>query len=186
MTDEPTASDGVSIETLDDPESLRDGTVPVEEVNRVVSAAQFEGLREHYDDIAGVVQVGITDEDGRVLLQGSPEDGDWAPPGSPVEPGRTESRLPNGRWNHRLGSMSRPTMWCCSNGSSLVRRTARRPSPRGESRSAPPSRTSGSCGTPRSSIIRISPEHKRTFAWFDAVPEDANDNHVEHIERFIE
>ena len=32
----------------------------------------------------------------------------------------------------------------------------------------------------------LPPEYEQTFAWFGAVPENANDNHVEHIERFVE
>ena len=187
VTDDPTTSDGVSIETLDDPESLRDGTVPVEEVDRVVPAAQFEGLREHYDNVAGVVQVGITDEDGRVLLQGSPEDGDWAPPGGPVEPGADWVAAAKRTMESQTGVDIE------IRDVRLLERLRFRPADGEE--------TVSSWGVTFGAAVEderflrdpeivdhpyLPAEHEQTFAWFDAVPEDANNNHVEHVELFVE
>lgn len=187
MTGEPTASDGVGIETLADPESLRDGTAPVEEIDRVVPAAQFERLREHYDSVAGVVQVGITDEDGRVLLQGSPEDGEWAPPGGPVEPGADWVAAAERTMEAQTGVDVE------IHDVRLLERL-RFSTEDGEETVSSWGVTFGAAAEDEQFLRNpeivdhpyLPPDHEQTFAWFEAVPEDANDNHVEHIELFVE
>jgi ADP-ribose pyrophosphatase YjhB (NUDIX family) len=71
--------------SLTDPDRLRDReSIEVIEGERTFEEEQFYGLRRRYGAIEGVVQVGITDDDGRVLLLGS---GAYAPPGGDVERG---------------------------------------------------------------------------------------------------
>lgn len=68
-----------------DPEDLRDREgVEVVEGERTFDSEQFAALRRRYAAIEGVVQVGITNDDGEVLLVGPEE---WAPPGGDVERG---------------------------------------------------------------------------------------------------
>lgn len=68
-----------------DPDSLRKlEAVPVVEKERTFEQEKFEGLRRRYEQIDGVVLVGVTADDGAVLLKG---DDTWSPPGASVEPG---------------------------------------------------------------------------------------------------
>jgi len=85
MTDEGTQTRvEQSTSSLTDPDALRDrDDVVVEERERPMPDEKFEALRERYDAIAGVVQVGLTN-DGEVLLWG---DEDAAPPGGSVGDG---------------------------------------------------------------------------------------------------
>ncbi|NHN43488.1 NUDIX domain-containing protein [Halorubellus sp. JP-L1] len=78
----PTASE---IGSLADPDDLREReTVACSERDRVLPAEKFDALRERYERIDGVVQVGVTNDDGAVLLVGEPP---YAPPGGNVEAG---------------------------------------------------------------------------------------------------
>ncbi|WP_232701305.1 hypothetical protein [Halobacterium wangiae] len=83
MTDTNTRSEDAQ-SPLTDPDSLRErDDVVVEEVTRPMPDEKFEALRERYDAIAGVVQVGLTHEDA-VLLWGEES---AAPPGGSVDGG---------------------------------------------------------------------------------------------------
>jgi len=72
--------------TAPDPEAVaaRDG-VAVDERTRAFPDEQFDALRDRYNQIDGVVMVGVTRDDGAVLLQGGD---DWSPPGGEVDPGQ--------------------------------------------------------------------------------------------------
>lgn len=73
------------ITSLADPETLVDRSdVEYRERERGLPAEKFDGLRERYERIAGVVQVGVTNDDGAVLLVGEES---CAPPGGNVEAG---------------------------------------------------------------------------------------------------
>ncbi|QPV63875.1 NUDIX domain-containing protein [Halosimplex litoreum] len=72
--------------TAPDPETVaaRDG-VTVDERTRAFPDEQFDALRDRYERIDGVVLVGVTRDDGAVLLQGGDN---WSPPGGEVDPGQ--------------------------------------------------------------------------------------------------
>lgn len=185
MTDR-TADGTADIETLTNPESLFDSSVPCEEVHRELPPENFEAARSHYDNIDGVVQIGITDPDGRVLLMGSPEDGEWAPPGGPVEPGADwvgaarmtmenqtgtevtieETVLLEELIFHEEGSEERFS----SHGVSF------RASVEDETFIEEPTLVEHP---------HLPEDTDETFEWFDSVPEDAHENHIEHIELFL-
>lgn len=84
MPDTNTGSEH-TLSPLTDPDALRDRDgVAFEERTRPVPDEKFEALRERYDAISGVVQVGLTRSDGAVLLWG---DESAAPPGGSVAAG---------------------------------------------------------------------------------------------------
>ncbi len=56
--------------------------IQFEEKTRSFDQEKFEALRDRYDSIAGVVQVGVVNENDDVLLLGPDE---WVPPGGDVE-----------------------------------------------------------------------------------------------------
>lgn len=70
---------------MNNPQSFFDqeGIITREET-RFFEQETFEALRERYDVIDGVVQVGVTTNKGQVLLMGPDE---WSPPGGDVESG---------------------------------------------------------------------------------------------------
>jgi NUDIX domain. len=147
-------------------------------------------MQSHYSSIDGVVQVGITTDDGELLLQGSAESGGWAPPGGSVRPGedwvdaarRTMETQTGGEvtvdtvelyehlvFEHEEESRRRFTAPGVSFAASMV--------------DAPP----GFFENP--DIVdhpQLPDDHDQTFGWFETVPDDARENHVEHIEMFLE
>lgn len=75
------------MDSLSDPETLRDreGVEFVEETQASDDPGAFEAVRERFETSDGVAVVGVTRDDGALLLVDR-EDG-WLPPGSHVEPG---------------------------------------------------------------------------------------------------
>ncbi|QKG93284.1 NUDIX domain-containing protein [Halorubrum sp. SS7] len=176
------------VESLRDPETLLDrDAVAVERVARGLDAESYEARRERYEDIDGVVQLGVTDGDGRVLLQDWNGTGEWAPPGGTVDPGedwaaaarRSAERLTGVsvgvdgavlvedlRFERRDGSAS-----FSAYGVSFVLSLAETaPSFREDPTVAPGSRFSGG---------------DAELAWVSAVPDDTNENHVDHVDLFL-
>lgn len=189
MTEE--TADGTDIERLSDPETLVDrGDVPVTEVERTLGGERFEGMREHYSRIDGVVQVGITTDDGQLLLQGSETAGQWAPPGGPVGPGQDWVEAARQTMETQTGvELTVDSVELCER---LTFRCEDDPTEQfsayGVSFAASPvAADAGFLDDP--AIVdhpHLPPDHDQTFAWFDGVPDDANENHVEHIERFLD
>lgn len=188
MTDQPPQDEESTLDSLSDPEALRGREdVPFDSVERVLEPEPFESLRERYEKIDGVVQVGLTTEDGRLLLQGFDGASNWAPPGGEVDPdqdwveaARTSMERLTGvdieiddaafveHLTFRLADNEERgfTSYGVSFTASLVdddTKFAEIP------------------------ILAIDPpeEYDWTLGWFDSVPEDANPNHVEHIEQFL-
>jgi len=176
------------VTSLRDPETLLDrDAVSVESVTRTLDATRYEAQRERYDDIEGVVQLGVTDGDGRVLVQDWNGAGRWAPPGGTVDPGedwlaaarRSAERLTgvsvdvdgavlveNLRFERRDGSAS-----FSAYGVSFVLSLAEpAPSFRRDPAVAPESRFA---------------DGDAELAWVATVPADANENHVDHVELFL-
>lgn len=87
MTREPSsaeeaASSDPTVESFTDPETLRErDDVRFVEAERTFEREQFEGLRKRYRAIAGVAMVGVTTDDGEVLLWGEEN---VSPPGGSV------------------------------------------------------------------------------------------------------
>jgi ADP-ribose pyrophosphatase YjhB (NUDIX family) len=176
------------VASLRDPEALLDrDAVGVERVTRTLDADRYEAQRERYDDIEGVVQLGVTDGDGRVLLQDWNGTGEWAPPGGTVDPGddwvaaarRSAERLTGVsvdvdgvvlvedlRFERRDGSAS-----FSAYGVSFVLSLAEpATSFREDPAVAPESRFA---------------DGDAELAWVTTVPADANENHVDHVELFL-
>jgi len=186
-----TRDSSAGIDTLADPEQLRRrDDIPDTEVGRTLAAEPFEGLQEHYSAIDGVVQVGITTEEGRLLLQGSPESGGWAPPGGAVSPGedwvaaaRRAMETQTGV-SIRIDAVERYEHLTFEHGDNPGRQF-----------SAPGVSFSASLQDPPAAFLsdpdivenpQLPDDHDRTFAWFDFVPDDARQTHVEHIEMFLD
>jgi ADP-ribose pyrophosphatase YjhB (NUDIX family) len=182
---------GDSIDALADPAALRDrDDVPETEVRRTLPDEAFEGLQEHYSSIDGVVQVGITAPDGRLLLQGSTESGGWAPPGGAVSPG--EDWVDAARRAMETQTGATVTIKTVELYEQLL---FEHEDDSGRQFSAPGVSFSASVSDPPEGFFtdpdivenpQLPDEHDRTFAWFDSVPDDARQNHVEHIEMFLE
>ena len=186
---EQTNSNG--IESLANPETLRGRVdIPDREVRRTLGGQAFDGMRGHYSGIDGVVQVGITTDDGRLLLQGSAESGGWAPPGGSVRPGEDWVEAARRAMEKQTGVEVRvDTVELYEH---LVFEheddTGRRFTAPGVSFAAsvvdaPP----GFLDDP--DILnhpQLPEDHDQTFAWFETVPDGARENHVEHIELFLE
>jgi ADP-ribose pyrophosphatase YjhB (NUDIX family) len=176
------------VASLRDPEVLLDrDPVAVERVTRTLDADRYEAQRERYDDIEGVVQLGVTDGDGRVLVQDWNGTGEWAPPGGTVDPGddwvaaarRSAERLTGVsvdvdgavlvedlRFERRDGSAS-----FSAYGVSFVLSLAEpAPSFREDPAVAPASRFA---------------DGDAELDWVSDVPADANENHVDHVELFL-
>ncbi|MFC6952504.1 hypothetical protein [Halorubellus litoreus] len=192
MTDDATAA--ARVESLADPEALHEREdVPYEEDERDLPAEKFEALRERYEQLAGVTQFGITNDDGGVLLAG---DESYAPLGGNVRPDddwvaateRAASALfaVDVRVDH-------PTM---------VERTVFRheddpdrafvaDSVLFEASVVPTDdgRVDSFLATPSFVDDLDHPMYggdETTLAWFDAVTDDVHENHRGHVERFLD
>jgi len=74
-----------TIESLADPTDLRDDPdVLTTSREREFPREQYEALAERYDELDGVVQVGLLRSDGAALLQRHDESEQWHPPGGNV------------------------------------------------------------------------------------------------------
>lgn len=180
-----------AIDSLPDPANLEKvDSVPVETVTRTVDTEQFEALRDYYADISGVVQVGITTTDDELLLQGSETDGQWAPPGGHVKPDEDWVEAAQRRMETQTGT------GISIDGIELLEHLAfELESDPGTSFTSYGVSFRASLADPASSFRedpaivehpQLSETHDQTFSWFSSVPEDANENHVDHIELFIE
>jgi ADP-ribose pyrophosphatase YjhB (NUDIX family) len=187
MTDQPPQDS--TIDSLSDPEALRGREdVPFDSVERVLDSEPFESLRDRYEKIDGVVQIGLTTADGRLLLQGFDGASNWAPPGGEVDPGQD--------WVEAARtSMERLTGVAIEiDDAAFVEHLTFRltdDEERGFTSygvSFTASLVDDDSEFDRNPTLAIDPpeEYDWTLAWFDSVPEDANPNHVEHIEQFLE
>lgn len=157
-------------------------------VERTVPPAAFEGLSEYYRAVDGVVQVGITDASGRLLLQGAPDDGDWAPPGGRVNPGEDWAVAARRRLETQTG------VDIAVDGPELVEHLTFRCEDDSASFESYGVSFSASLAGEHGSFLenpdivehpQLPPDHDQTFAWVDRVPADANPRHVDHIELFL-
>lgn len=189
MTDQPAQDEKSTLDSLSDPEALRGrDDVPFEEVERELDEDQYEALRERYDAIDGVVQIALTTDDGRLLLQGFDGASSWAPPGGEVDPDQDWVEAARDSIERLTGVEVE------IDDAVLVEHLTFRPEDDEETGfTAYGVSFSASLGDEDSEFARnptlaidIPEEYDWTFGWFDSVPEDANPNHVGHIELFLD
>jgi len=189
MTDNSATDEESTIDSLSDPEALRSrDDVPFESVERVLEREQFEALQERYDSIDGAVQVALTTANGRLLLQGFDGDSHWAPPGGEVDPGQD--------WVEAArDSIERLTGVDVEIGDAvLVEHLTFRPendeetgfTAYGVSFTASLIDEDSEFARNPTFAIDVPEEYDWTLGWFDGVPEEANPNHVDHIEMFLD
>lgn len=83
----PPNHDPTTDESLADPTAVRDRPDVAESIEeRTVPTEKHEALRERYEQIDGVVQVGVRRADGALLLERTDRSEEWAPPGGNVAP----------------------------------------------------------------------------------------------------
>lgn len=171
-----------------DPDVLRDrDDVVVEESTRPIADEKFEALRERYDVIAGVVQIGLTNDDA-VLLWG---DEGVAPPGGSVQDGEdwvatardTMESLTGQRVEVEDPLMLEVTHFARESDesetfpASSVHFAASLVDPDPEFLGDP---------TPPEDFEHPMFEDLPTLQWVDEVTEDVEDNHAHHVELYLD
>ncbi|MFB6269112.1 MAG: hypothetical protein ABEH83_04155 [Halobacterium sp.] len=192
MTDEstaPTAAQPSAVDSLTDPYALRDvDGVEVVESTRPVPDEKFEALRERYDAIAGVVQVGLTNGDGDVLLWGESA---AAPPGDSVDDGDDWVAAARDAMEALTGqrvSVDRPLF--------LEITCFARESDESETFPAPSVHFAASLLDPDPAFLTDPTaaddfdhpmfDDRPVIQWYGAVTDDVDDNHAHHVERYLD
>jgi ADP-ribose pyrophosphatase YjhB (NUDIX family) len=175
--------------SISDPEQLRDREdVAVVEGERTFGREQFYALRRRYGAIEGVVQVGITNDEGEVLLWGNEE---WSPPGGDVEKGEEWASAARRTMEELLGVSVRidgvervEFTDFCLEGDEDERFRADTVFFEASVVDAP--------GFVADPTVPEDMEHKYfpdpeevSVAWFDEVTEDVTENHAEHVRLFL-
>jgi ADP-ribose pyrophosphatase YjhB (NUDIX family) len=176
------------VDSLTDPKHLldRDG-VAVDSVDRTLDADRFEARRERYENIDGVVQIGLTDGEGRVLLQGWDGASEWAPPGGTVDPGADWAATARESASRLTG------VAVAVEGAVLVEDLTFERRDGSASFSAYGVSFLLSLAEPATGFREaptVAPESRFAdedvaLRWVAAVPDDANENHVDHVELFL-
>lgn len=184
-----TGSDG--IESLADPGTLPErADMPDTEARQRLDDRAFKRMGNHYGSIDGVVQVGVTTDDGRLLLQGSAEFGEWTPPGGSVSPG--EDWVITARRTMETQTGVDITIDTAELYEHLVFEHAgdpgRRFSTPGASFAASVVDAPPTCLDDPDIVEhpQLPEDHDQTFAWFETVLADPNENHREHIEMCLD
>ena len=182
-TDDPRTTE------LADPRTLRDrDDVEFVEDERTFPDETFEGLRERYDAIEGVVQVGITTDDGEVLLWG---DDTVAPPGGDVETGEDWAAAARRAMEALTGqrvAVDRPvlvewTQFCRESDES-----ERFPAPSVHFEASLVDPDSAFLGEPAVPADFEHPmfEDDPVLDWYEGVPENVHENHAHHVELYVD
>lgn len=191
MTDTTSKTDESTIDSLADPTALLDREdVPVEATTRTLEAEKFEGLRERYDAIDGVVQIGLLDDD-RLLLQGWDGASAWAPPGGSVMPGQDWVTAARESMEALIGLdvrieaialLEELTFELADGDESFsaygVSVTATLAEENDDYREAFVDDPAIDSESPMA-------DQEMALDWFTEIPDDANENHIDHIERFL-
>jgi ADP-ribose pyrophosphatase YjhB (NUDIX family) len=182
-----TTTDDSTIESLADPETLHEREdVAYDEDHREFEREKFEALAERYDAIDGAIQVGVTTEDGRLLLQGP--DG-WAPPGGNVKADEDWVEAARRNIEGKTGAAIE------IDDAELLERLIFRLDGDEERTITSYAVTFSASLVDEDSEFAESPtiaddldlpaDYDLAYEWFDEVPEDAHENHVDHIELFF-
>ena len=189
MTDTTDADDASTTTGLADPRTLRDrDDVAFVENERTFGDETFGGLRERYDAIDGVVQVGATNDAGEVLLWGEET---VAPPGGDVGDGEDWAAAARRAMEDLTGqrvAIDRPllvewTQFC-------------RESDESECFPAPSVHFAASLVDPDPAFLEgpAVPEdfdhpmfdENPALGWHDSVPENVHENHAHHVELYVD
>lgn len=175
---------------MNDPESFLDrDDVATHEETRTFNQETFEALRDRYNVIDGVVQVGVTTNE-KVLLMGPNE---WAPPGGDVGSGEDWEAAARRVIEELTGvaiEIDTPE---------LIERTIFHSESRGESpfeayvvtyRASLAGDETGFIDDPQVADDLdnkyIEDEEAIELRWFGEIPKDAHPNHEDHIQLFFE
>lgn len=174
------------LDAFADPDALREREdVAFEERDRAVPTEQFEALRERYAALDGIVQFGIRDDDGRVLLAG---DDAYAPIGGDVTPGDDWTTAAADAMTDVTGQSVRVE--------DVVAFERTRFHPEGDDEGS----VRADCAFFVASLVDPDPaflddpsfrddldhplyggDTDLSLAWFDGVTEDVNENHAQHV-----
>jgi ADP-ribose pyrophosphatase YjhB (NUDIX family) len=186
-TDDGRVADATSVPGLD---ALRDRDgVAFVESTRSFEQRTFEALRQRYRSIDGVVKVGVTTDDGAVLLAGQET---WAPPGGNVETGEDWAAAARRAIEDLAGvavtvddvARVEETYFCLAGDE--------------DSRFLAPNVLFGASLADDEPDFLDDPTvaddlddpvygdgEDVELGWFDAVPEDVHPNHADHVELFL-
>jgi len=196
MTDEPPTDDEPTVESLSDPETLRDrDDVAFRDEETVLGPGEYEDVRERVERVAGLVLAGVVDDEGRTLLvnrEGCSRG--WMLPGSVVAPG--DDWAAAGR--RAVERMTGVTV--AVHGPAAVRRTVYRPA-EGEAVAESQSTASPDGKHPVSNDVvwRASPTGGGTLpdapvvdgdewdaGWFDDLPQDVDAADEDDVRLFVD
>lgn len=188
MTDHTAQTEVQRIDSLADPEELRNNdAIPVNTNRRELDDEKFEGLRDHYEGIDGVIQFAIATDDGELLLQGWDGASAWAPPGGTVHPDEDWVVAAERSATNRLG------VEIDVDGILLIEELQFQRADGTEAFSSYGVSFGASVAESEDEFVE-SPEfpaespfadEDMTLAWVTDVPEDINENHRGHIEQFL-
>lgn len=190
MTDAPTPeTEESTLDELHDADALRDrDDVVVEERERPMPDEKFEGLRERYDATAGVVQVGLTNDDGDVLLWGEEA---AAPPGGSVGDGEDWVAAARGTIEDLTGqtvSIDDPLVLEVTYFHREGDETERFPAPSvhfAASLVDPDDEWVANPSVP-DDFDHPMFDDRPTVRWYSAVTDDIDDNHAHHVEHYLD
>lgn len=192
MTDD--AATTSRVDPFADPGTLRDrDDVAVEADERDLPPEKFDALRERYEQLAGVTQFGITDGDGAVLLAGEES---YAPLGGNVRPDED--------W---VAATERAASALFDDVDVRVDRAAQFERTTFRHADDPDQSFPADSVLFEGSVVADDPTDVDAFlaapsfaadlehpmygddadlAWFDAVTDDVHENHVQHVESFLD
>lgn len=185
-----TTADETHSTTIGSPETLRDREdVPVVEDQQVAPPEAFEGIRATYADGGAVVAVGVTDAEGRVLLQAAgapaPIRGDVAPDEDPASAARRVVAELTGA----TVAVGAPVLVEFTEFRSAADEAERFTVATVHVRASLAAAPEGFRAGPRP---LDDPDHKYhddgaavPLGWHDDVPDDVHPNHEGHVERYL-
>lgn len=164
----PSASHG---EIIDPMKLVEEAEVPFTETERTFREEKFKGLKKYYSTLEGIVMVGVTSEQGEVLLRG-PDD--WVPPGGPVKQGE-------GWVSSARNIIEQQTGLAIENEEAVL--VEKMNFYQKDNQDA---HFSGLILHLQASLSnKNNGEIAPDFKWFSKVPKDAHPNHIEHIELYL-
>jgi hypothetical protein len=186
MSPEDPTQGGLSLDDADELVDRED--VEYVEPDRSFADEKFEGLRERYGEIKGVFQLGVV-EDGAVLLW---RYDDWAPMGSEVQ--QADGWVETAEWWFEDVTGVPIGVTAIER---LERSTFRREGAEDDSFLADSVFLRASLAEEAQAFredptlaahVREEhdPEDLPEMGWFEAVPEGVHENHVDHVELFLE
>lgn len=159
--------------SITNPEALIKEGVPFRETARTFSDPKFTGLQKRYKTIDGIIMVGITNDQGEVLLKG-PES--WGPPGGAVKPGEDWAAAARRTIQKQAGvsiMIDEPVL--------VERMIFNKKGSEDTQFSAYILHFEASLAQKDADLT-----NQPKFRWFSEVPEQAHPNHIQHIKLYLE